>query len=57
LHRRQHSEVRTWCTPEVLPPIGVAVSGRRPCEIAGRLGDLVIATEPRTELLPALRPL
>ncbi|MGW2392994.1 hypothetical protein ACWCYK_26325 [Streptomyces lydicamycinicus] len=27
------------------------------CEIAGRLGDLVIATEPRTELLPALRPL
>ncbi|MET9678452.1 LLM class flavin-dependent oxidoreductase [Streptomyces sp. NPDC006482] len=35
------------------PPIGIAMSGERSCAIAGRYGDLAIATEPRRELLAA----
>lgn len=46
-------QARLWDLPEKLPEIGVAVSGGRSCEIAGRLGDLVIATEPKSELLSA----
>ncbi|WP_433546572.1 LLM class F420-dependent oxidoreductase [Streptomyces sp. CA-294286] len=34
-----------------LPGIGIAVSGPRSCELAGRLGDLVIATEAKAELV------
>jgi G6PDH family F420-dependent oxidoreductase len=34
-----------------LPEIGIAVSGERSCALAGRLGDLVIATEPKAELV------
>ncbi|MFI6764812.1 LLM class F420-dependent oxidoreductase [Streptomyces sp. NPDC050355] len=55
-HHGTHFDVvhaKLWDLPEVLPPVGVAVSGERSCEIAGRLGDLVIATEPRSELLDA----
>ncbi|BDH11704.1 LLM class F420-dependent oxidoreductase [Streptomyces hygroscopicus] len=55
-HHGTHFDVvhaRLWDLPEVPPPIGVAVSGPRSCEIAGRLGDLVIATEPKGELLTA----
>ncbi|MEU7162548.1 LLM class F420-dependent oxidoreductase [Streptomyces chrestomyceticus] len=40
-----------WDLPDQAPPIGVAVSGERSCEIAGRLADLVIATEPKGELI------
>ncbi|MFH8591651.1 LLM class F420-dependent oxidoreductase [Streptomyces rimosus] len=49
-----HFEVdaaKLWDLPEQAPPIGVAVSGERSCEIAGRLADLVIATEPKGELI------
>ncbi|MGW1373592.1 LLM class F420-dependent oxidoreductase [Streptomyces sp. NPDC002446] len=55
-HHGDHFDVvhaRLWDLPEPPPPIGVAVSGERSCEIAGRLGDLVIATEPEGELLAA----
>ncbi|MGW2628820.1 LLM class F420-dependent oxidoreductase [Streptomyces chattanoogensis] len=55
-HHGAHFNVvnaRLWDVPEVLPPIGVAVSGDRSSEIAGRLADLVIATEPRTDLMDA----
>ena len=31
-------------------PIGVAVSGKQSCEIAGELGDVMIAVEPKPEL-------
>ncbi len=44
-------QAKLWDLPDEPVPIGVAVSGERSCEIAGRLGDLVIATEPRSELL------
>lgn len=42
---------RLWDVPDEPPPIGIAVSGERSCALAGRLGDLVIATEPKPELL------
>ncbi|MFF7330065.1 LLM class F420-dependent oxidoreductase [Streptomyces sp. NPDC090306] len=44
---------RLWDLPDSPPPIGIAVSGERSCELAGRLGDLVIATEPKADLLTA----
>jgi G6PDH family F420-dependent oxidoreductase len=52
-HRGRHFEVRgarLWDVPDVPPPIGVAVSGERSCAVAGKLADLLIATEPRREL-------
>ncbi|KUL38404.1 5,10-methylene tetrahydromethanopterin reductase [Streptomyces sp. NRRL F-4489] len=55
-HRGPHYEVsaaKLWDLPDEPPPIGVAVSGPRSCELAGRLGDLVISTEPKAELLTA----
>ncbi|OKK17583.1 5,10-methylene tetrahydromethanopterin reductase [Streptomyces sp. CB00455] len=53
-HHGAHFDVenaRIWDLPDELPPIGVAVSGERSCQLAGRHGDLVIATEPKPELL------
>ncbi|MGW7412329.1 LLM class F420-dependent oxidoreductase [Streptomyces sp. NPDC054863] len=53
-HHGAHFDVanaRLWDLPDVLPPIGIAVSGERSCSLAGRLGDLVIATEPKAGLI------
>ncbi|MFD4527036.1 LLM class F420-dependent oxidoreductase [Streptomyces sp. NPDC058470] len=53
-HQGAHFDVanaRLWDLPDELPPIGVAVSGELSCSLAGRLGDLVIATEPKPDLL------
>lgn len=53
-HHGTHFDVdnaRLWDLPETRVPIGIAVSGERSCAIAGRHADLVIATEPRSELL------
>ncbi|MEJ8645693.1 LLM class F420-dependent oxidoreductase [Streptomyces sp. MS1.HAVA.3] len=53
-HHGAHFDVenaRLWDLPDEPPPIGIAVSGPRSCELAGRYGDLVIATEPKQELL------
>lgn len=47
------ANARLWDLPDELPPIGIAVSGERSCAIAGRSADLVIATEPKSELLDA----
>ncbi|OIJ95697.1 LLM class F420-dependent oxidoreductase [Streptomyces sp. MUSC 14] len=44
---------RLWDLPETPPPIGIAVSGNQSCALAGRLADLVIATEPKKGLLEA----
>ncbi|MEU3535779.1 LLM class F420-dependent oxidoreductase [Streptomyces murinus] len=55
-HHGRHYQVESaklWDVPEQPPPIGIAVSGEQSCRLAGRLGDLVIATEPRPELLSA----
>jgi len=42
---------RLWDLPDQPPQIGIAVSGEQSCALAGRLADLVIATEPRAALL------
>lgn len=55
-HHGTHFDVenaKLWDVPEEGVPIGVAVSGAVSCEIAGRMADLVIATEPKPELLSA----
>jgi G6PDH family F420-dependent oxidoreductase len=41
---------KLWDLPETAPPIGVAVSGKQSCQIAGELGDVMIAVEPKAEL-------
>lgn len=53
-HHGAHFDVenaRLWDVPDEPPPIGIAVSGPRSCALAGRHADLVIATEPKAELL------
>jgi G6PDH family F420-dependent oxidoreductase len=53
-HHGSHYDVESaklWDLPEQPPPIGIAVSGEQSCTIAGRLADLVIAVEPKPELL------
>ncbi|GAA2305226.1 LLM class F420-dependent oxidoreductase [Streptomyces kunmingensis] len=55
-HHGRHFEVdraRLWDRPDAAPPIGVAVSGPASCALAGRVADLVIATEPRADLIDA----
>jgi G6PDH family F420-dependent oxidoreductase len=52
-YRGKHFDVESaklWDLPDQPPPIGVSVSGRQSCEIAGRLADLMIAVEPAAEL-------
>lgn len=53
-HRGAHFAVepaRLWDLPDVPQPLGIAVSGEQSCALAGRLADLVIATEPKAALL------
>ncbi|MBL1290922.1 LLM class F420-dependent oxidoreductase [Streptomyces sp. For3] len=53
-HHGAHFDVenaKLWDLPEQRVPLGIAVSGGRSCALAGRLADLVIATEPKGELL------
>ena len=42
---------RIWDRPEGGVPIGIAVSGERSVRLAGEYGDVLIATEPRAELV------
>jgi G6PDH family F420-dependent oxidoreductase len=51
--RGKHYDVESakiWDLPESSPPIGIAVSGRSSCRLAGRHGDMMIAVEARAEL-------
>ncbi|CAM5302916.1 LLM class F420-dependent oxidoreductase [Streptomyces avidinii] len=53
-HHGTHFDVenaKIWDLPDAPPPIGIAASGDRSCEIAGRYGDLLIAVEPKRELV------
>ncbi|MFB7375018.1 LLM class F420-dependent oxidoreductase [Streptomyces sp. NPDC056222] len=55
-HHGTHFDVenaKLWDLPPTPPPIGIAVSGERSCELAGRHADVLIATEPETDLLSA----
>jgi G6PDH family F420-dependent oxidoreductase len=44
---------RIYTLPEELPPILVAASGPRSAELAGRIGDGLISTAPKRELVSA----
>jgi G6PDH family F420-dependent oxidoreductase len=46
----QVDSAKLWDLPEVRTPIGLAVSGRQSCELAGRQADVMIAVEPKAEL-------
>ena len=51
--RGRHFDVESaklWDLPEQRVPIGIAVSGKQSCRIAGELGDVMIAVEPKPEL-------
>ena len=53
-HRGRYYTVenaRIYTLPEELPPIMVAASGPQAAELAGRIGDGLIATSPRAELV------
>ncbi|MGW7062142.1 LLM class F420-dependent oxidoreductase [Streptomyces sp. NPDC054904] len=53
-HHGQYFDVenaKLWDLPDEPPPIGIAVSGKRSCELAGRYADLAIAIDPERELL------
>ena len=52
-YRGKHFDVesaKVWDLPDSPPPIGIAVSGRRSCRLAGEQADVMIAVEPRPEL-------
>jgi G6PDH family F420-dependent oxidoreductase len=52
-YRGRHFDVESaklWDLPDSPPPIGIAVSGKQSCNIAGRLADVMIAVEPEAEL-------
>jgi G6PDH family F420-dependent oxidoreductase len=51
--RGEHFDVESaklWDLPEQRVPIGIAISGKQSAEIAGELGDVMIAVEPKGEL-------
>jgi G6PDH family F420-dependent oxidoreductase len=53
-YRGQHFQAESaklWDLPEVAPPIGIAVSGKQSCNLAGRLADMMIAVEPEASLV------
>ena len=52
--RGEHFDVESaklWDLPQQPVPIGVAAGGKQACTIAGELGDALIATEPKPELV------
>jgi len=52
-YRGEHFQVESaklWDLPEKRVPIGLAVSGRDSCQLAGEKADLMVAVEPRAEL-------
>jgi G6PDH family F420-dependent oxidoreductase len=49
-HHFDVESARLWDVPETLPPLGIAVSGRQSCRLAGEKADLMIAVEPKAEL-------
>jgi len=57
-HYGEHYDVenaRIYTLPEELPPIIVAASGEQAAELAGRVGDGLMATSPNAEALKAYR--
>jgi len=55
-HRGEFYDViraRIYTLPEVLPPILVAASGTASAELAGRIGDGIISTAPKPDIITA----
>ena len=53
-YRGRHFDVeqaKLWDLPEQRVPIGVAVSGESSCRLAGNKADIMIAVEPKSELV------
>ncbi|MFF4495148.1 LLM class F420-dependent oxidoreductase [Streptomyces sp. NPDC001546] len=53
-HHGAHFDVenaKLWDLPDEPPPIGIAASGPRSCELAGRYGDLLVAVQPDSDLV------
>jgi G6PDH family F420-dependent oxidoreductase len=53
-HHGKHftvEQAKLFDRPEVPPAIGIAASGPASCRLAGELGDLLIAVEPKAELV------
>jgi G6PDH family F420-dependent oxidoreductase len=53
-YRGKHYDVeqaKLWDLPDERVPIGLAVSGRDSCELAGRKADVLVAVEPKRELI------
>ena len=53
-HHGKHFTVESaklFDRPEKPPPIGIAVSGPASCRLAGQVADLLIAVEPKAELV------
>jgi len=53
-YRGRHFDVeqaRLWDLPSERVPIAIAVSGESSCRLAGAKGDIMIAVEPRSELV------
>jgi G6PDH family F420-dependent oxidoreductase len=53
-HRGRHFEfdsAKLWDIPAAPPPIGIAISGSQSAAIAGGLADVMIAVEPKEELV------
>jgi G6PDH family F420-dependent oxidoreductase len=46
----QTEAARLWDRPDLAPPVAVAVSGPRSCELAGTMADAMIAVDPDPEL-------
>jgi G6PDH family F420-dependent oxidoreductase len=52
-YRGDHFEVdsaKLWDRPDTPPKLGMAVSGKQSCELAGKYADLMIAVEPDDQL-------
>jgi G6PDH family F420-dependent oxidoreductase len=49
----QVDSARLWDLPEQAPKIGIAASGTQSCDLAGRLGDILIAVEPEADIVAA----
>src|SRR4051794_29857719 len=53
-YRGKHYDVesaRLWDLPDERVPIGIAVSGPDSCKLAGEKGDVLVAVEPKEELV------
>jgi G6PDH family F420-dependent oxidoreductase len=53
-HRGRHFEfdsAKLWDLPDTMPPVGIAISGPQSAALAGPRADLMIAVEPKAELI------